>query len=436
MQSQLLPGARSTRTAAKQSIWVFALLGLLAVRPVLAHSSRGDCYIGNAHILAKVRVAAPPFEAVPSENGCWIFASLIRASPRHGMGDRAGVAVLRLRGKGITAERFVPLSPPDPLGLVLTHDGKLLIVADARYVYFLDTERLVEDKRDPVLGSIRDTDNPAAICRGAQCPGSAYVVVTPDDQTLFVSDEGSAQVSIINLRKARRTGFHENAIVGTIPTGWAPVGLAVSSNGRYLYVTSEVSRARTSPVMCRPEIPAEPLHPEGTVQVVSVAQALSDPPRAVIASVPAGCTPVRAVLSPDDRRLYVTLRGDNALSTFDTSKLLHDPERALLSKILVGTAPVGVATVDHGRQIVVANTDRFGDGGGNLTVIEASGIGAASGPEEWTIETEKGPWELHSEPDGNALLITDSRSDEIELIGVNRLREHSSSAKEAGRNVQ
>jgi DNA-binding beta-propeller fold protein YncE len=429
------------RTAAQQSIWMFALIALLSVRFALAQSSRGGCDSAGTHILAVARVPSPPFDAIPSEQGCWIFASLMGGQPRHGRTKPAGIAVLRLRGGRITAVRLFPLSPPNPLGLVLTHDGKLLIVADARYVYFLGTQRLIHDKPNTIVGAIHDRESSAFtatrgsgpvtdaksrrrnLCRaGALCPLSSYVAVTPDDRVLFVSDEASAQVSVINLQKARQTGFHENAIIGTIPTGWAPVGLAVSSDGRYLYVTSQSARVRGGPATCRGEIPAEPPHAKGTVQVVDVARALSTPTSSVVASVSAGCNPVRVVLSADDRRLYVTLRGDNALLTFDTGKLVHDPERALLSKLPVGAAPVGVATVNQGRQIVVANTDRFGgDGGNDLTVIEASGIGTRSGPKEWTIQTGKGPWELHPEPPGNALLVTDSTSDQVELIGVDRL---------------
>src|SRR5690242_14315976 len=126
--------------AAMQAIWIFVAVGLLSVRPALGRPITDDCAYPGRHVLAGVRVPHPPFDAIASGHGCWIFASLIDGQARHALTVDAGIAVLRLRGGSITLVRVVPLSPPKPLGLALTSDGKLLIVADARYVYFLDTE--------------------------------------------------------------------------------------------------------------------------------------------------------------------------------------------------------------------------------------------------------------------------------------------------------
>jgi YVTN family beta-propeller protein len=132
---------------------------------------------------------------------------------------------------------------------------------------------------------------------------------------------------------------------------------------------------------------------------------------------PAGCSPVRAVLSPNGARLYVTARASNAVLVFDTARLLTDPAHALLATVPVGTAPVGIAVAEHGQKIVVANSSRFGGrGGGDLTIIDASKIREGRAAVIGVISAGTFPRELHKIPDGHALLLTNTNSEEIELI--------------------
>jgi DNA-binding beta-propeller fold protein YncE len=75
--------------------------------------------------------------------------------------------------------------------------------------------------------------------------------------------------------------------------------------------------------------------------VISVAEAERDPARAVRATVPAGCSPVRVVVSADGRTVWVTARESDDLLAFSAGSLLNDPSHALLAVVPVGEAPVG-----------------------------------------------------------------------------------------------
>ena len=92
--------------------------------------------------------------------------------------------------------RTYPLPTP-PTGIVLTHDGKLLIAAAIDKVVFLDVPCLISGCGKPMAGSFSD----------GQSMDSIYANVTSDDKLLFVSEEAASAVTVIDLDYARSAGF-------------------------------------------------------------------------------------------------------------------------------------------------------------------------------------------------------------------------------------
>jgi DNA-binding beta-propeller fold protein YncE len=148
--------------------------------------------------------------------------------------------------------------------------------------------------------------------------------------------------------------------------------------------------------------------------VVNVSRAEQDPAHSIIAKSAAGCSPVRLVLSPYGERAYVTARSDNALLIFDTRKLISDTPHARIASIPVGNAPVGVAAIEQGLKIVVANSNRFSDNGKNqnLSVIDANNklMGV--------IPAQLFPRELRLTPDDRTLLVTNFTSKTLEFVDL------------------
>jgi DNA-binding beta-propeller fold protein YncE len=389
---------------------------VLCAVPALAQdpAKPGACNQATPEPILHVDLPGRPFSAIPARDGCWVFVSVTGA----GQGSQNGIAVLRRAGGKVSLARVVPTEGP-PLGSVLTHDGKLLIVASGVRVAFLDTGRMISGQGDAVLGYLKYD----------QAPMSIYVNVTADDRFLFVSDEAVQTITVVNLEQARNSGFSPDSVVGKIPAGIAPIALTFSPDERYLYTTSQLAPPSYGwPAECKPEgkasAEAKAVNPPGALLVVDVAKARSDPANAVIAKVPAGCSPVRLALSPKGNLAYVTARNDNALLVFDTGKLTTDPEHALLGKAPVGSAPVGVAVVDRGIKIVVANSNRFFAGPNDkstLTVIDATkgfwGAAAVLG----TIPTGAFPRELQVTADQRTLLVSNFASRTLELVDLRRL---------------
>jgi DNA-binding beta-propeller fold protein YncE len=375
-------------------------------------ADRAVCNQPAREAIASVKLPGHPFAAIASQDGCSVFVSLASSDPL----TPSGIAVLNRTGGSVSLKCVIPVER-NPQGLVLTHDGKLLIVADDDFVVFLDVGRMIADKPHPVLGYLSDLPNASSI----------YVNVTADDKYLFVSDEGIATITVIDLERARENGFQPDAMIGRIAVGVAPIALTFSPDQRYLYTTSELARPSYGwPAACKREgeATARIQDPEGALIVIDVKRAVTDPVNSVVAKVPGGCSPVRLALSPDGKTAYVTARNDNALLAFDTERLRAGSLAARIASVPVGPSPVGIATVAGGNNVVVANSNRFFGRPGHkqaLTVIDARRLSSGEGAVLGTIPAGIFPRELHLTSDQRTLLVTDYGSDTLQLIDVARL---------------
>lgn len=390
-----------------------------------------------------------PLMALATADGCWVIVSLrpreleagLVQAARPGAGANLGagaslnpgarpkpggsntdlspgaIGLVRRSGGALSLERLVALEVP-AYGMALTRDETLLAVAAGDAVAFLDPQSLIEGGPEPILGTLRDGGR----------PGRFYVSLIPDERHLFVSDERAGTITVVDLNEARESGFTAAAVVGKIPVGRAPIALAFSPDGRFLYTTSQVAPEGLGwPDECTREgvDPASaPTHPAGAVLVIDVERAITDPRDAVVAAAPAGCSPVRLVLSPAGDVAYVTARRSDALLAFDTRRLREDPARALIGRVPVGRAPVGVAMVDRGEKVIVANSNRFDLREGedsHLTVIDTMRVAAGPPAVLGTIPAGGFPRELHVTADGRTLLVTNWFSRTLQLVDLERL---------------
>lgn len=391
----------------------------MAVFVVAARAQPVACNAPASSPSVTVGLPAHPFAVTQSRDGCWVFVSL--------KGDDSGrnvsIAILKRGGGHVELSRVVPLESPPTLkdtfaGMVLTHDGKLLIAGVGSAVFFLDVQRMTDGDVNPLLGSIqeeRDTNN-------------VYVNVTRDDKLLFVSQEAVRSIAVIDLERARGNGYKAGAILGKIPTGNLPIALTFSPDNKWLYTTSEVALVDWNwPKVCKPEgrDPAnlEITNPEGAVIVVDVQKARTDPAHSVAGRVPAGCSPVRLAISPDGGRLYVTARNSNAILAFDTTRLLSDVRNARLATVSVGAAPVPIAVVDRGAKVIAGNSNRFA--GANapqvLSVMDAARIPEGAAALLGTIPAGAFPRDMSVSGDGHTLFLTNFGSNSLQVIDLGRL---------------
>src|SRR5580704_14124038 len=242
-----------------------ALLALVALVLLFASADAGDCNARAVSPSVTFPLPAPPFGIVPTQDGCWLFVSMVGGPVSH-----AGIAGLRRTDGRVELQRWFPVNSLGALGMTLTHDGKLLVIAAGDDVRFLDVARLIAGNGDPALGQLSDGD-------GA---GSVYANITADDKLLFVSDEDQRSITVIDREKARASGYQSEAaaIIGKIPVGERPIALTFSPDGKTLYTTSEAALPEWKwPKACAPEGSKSAKAkvtsvPEGAVIVVDVAR--------------------------------------------------------------------------------------------------------------------------------------------------------------------
>jgi DNA-binding beta-propeller fold protein YncE len=325
-----------------------------------------------------------------------------------------GIAVLK-RGEGRLELSHVVLLESPPQAMALTHDGKLLIAPAFNQIIFLDVQRLMTGA-DPVLGAFPDEGG-----------GAGNANVTPDDRLLFVSEEATRSITVIDLERARANRYQADAILGRIPTGNGPSAITFSLDGNWLYSTSQIALPDWNwPKACKAQGTSgstELINPQGAVIIADVARARTDPAHSVVARISAGCHPGRMAISPQGDRIYVTARNSNAVLAFDAAKLLSDPENARIGMAPVGQAPIPIVVIDGGRKVVAGNSNRFVSPGSpqTLTVLDTAKMPEGADAVLGTIEAGAFPRGLSVSQDGLTLFLTNAGSNSLQMIDLGRL---------------
>jgi YVTN family beta-propeller protein len=109
-----------------------------------------------------------------------------------------------------------------------------------------------------------------------------------------------------------------NTVIATIPVGMFPMGVAVSPDGRKVYVTNETSNN------------------------VSVISTFTN--RVIGSAIPVGTHPVGVAVSPDGRKVYVT---NTSTSSYNVS-VIDTAKNRVTATIPVGQLPLGVAVTPDG----------------------------------------------------------------------------------------
>jgi DNA-binding beta-propeller fold protein YncE len=282
---------------------------------------------------------------------------------------------------------------------VITRDGRYLLAADGPGAAVLSVSAAEHGRSHAVLGNL------SVPTSAGRLNGAIEAAVTPDGRFAFVSFEGSAKIGVWNLAAALADGFDPSSYVGAIPTDVAPVGMAVSPDGRWLYATSEIVRGHD-------------LRGEGSLRVVDLRTAETDPARSVLARVTAGCSPVRVAVSPDGSAVWVTARESDALLGFSSDKLRSDPRHALEADVRVGEAPVGLAVLDGGRRVVVCDSNRFLRKGSHsgLTVVDTAAAVARRSAVLGEIAAGGFPRDASADAAGRELLVANFQSGQLETV--------------------
>ena len=285
-------------------------------------------------------------------------------------------------------------------GETLTPNGRYLVVTGGSGITVFQVSSLEQVAGAAAVGSLTS-------------PGQKHaedVVVTPDGQYAFVTYQYSAHVGVFNLKRALQSGFGPSALVGLIPVGPQPIGIAMAPDGKHAYVASGQDHAPTPGA--------------GVLSVIDVPQAEKHPGSAVVMkTIPAGCQTNRVALSPDGQDLWVTAVGSNALLGFSAAKLLSDPAHALIARVAVGQSPLGLAVISHPNRIVVADSNRDGGSGAvaNLAVVDTAKALAGKPALLGYLRSGLQPRQFAVVSHSTTLLVTNTKSAQVQTVNLSRL---------------
>jgi YVTN family beta-propeller protein len=216
--------------------------------------------------------------------------------------------------------------------------------------------------------------------------------LSTDGQTVYVSNEETAEMSVLDIKTA--------TIRGRVKIAEEPEGVTVRPDGGIVYVTCEGDNAvyavntSTLAVVARIETGARPrsvvFTRDGTTAfvtaenggVITVVDATAHKvsgtiPIAPSADAPTPPRPMGGTLSPDGQQLYVSLGRARSVAIIDVA------ERRVIRMIEdVGTRPWGIAISADGRKLYTANGPSE----------DVSVIDVASGKVERRVSVGGSPW--------------------------------------------
>jgi DNA-binding beta-propeller fold protein YncE len=351
------PARRRRGLWALLALAAVVILGAVVVFVAKPFSS-GDKTVGSSQSLPPLALPGCSTQTARASQLSHVTSHMVAASGHpFDVAVTPGFAFVSGAGSGLSVmntQKSVPVGMWDsaPLdhaqGEALTPDGHFLVVTGGSGITVFRVSDLEQRAGATAMGSLAS-------------PGQAHaedVAITPDGRFAFVTFQNSASVGVFDLQRALSSGFGSGDVVGLIPVGPQPIGIAIPPDGQHAYVASQASTAGS-----------------GRLSVIDVRQAEQHPgASSVIKKVPAGCKPNRIAFSAGGQNLWVTAAGANALLGFSTAKLLSDPGHALLARVALGQSPLGLAVVSHGSRIVVADSNKEAQPGStaNLAVVSVS----------------------------------------------------------------
>ena len=275
-------------------------------------------------------------------------------------------------------------------GVATSPDGRNVYVASAESdaIAVFDRDRTTGEltQKQGLAGCTSETGSDGACEDGRGLNGASRVAISPDGRSVYVTSVSSA-LAILDRDPA--TGElsqldDPRGCISTLGSGGActpgrgigaAVGVAVSPDGKTVYVASVASAA----VAIFERAPAGGLaQPDGTAGCVS------DGGRDGCADGDAMGAAFDVVVSPDGRSVYVAIPDRGSVAVFDRDRdgaLTPRPGPVLCDLGCRAGArpefPVALATSADGESVYVASGGPLPDGGGAISILDRDQVSGA-----------------------------------------------------------
>lgn len=193
----------------------------------------------------------------------------------------------------------------------------------------------------------------------------AFNVTRP---SLYLGDYGNdaSSVTVVDLAA--------NSVLGAVPVGSRPIGVAITPDGLFAYVSNRGSNE------------------------VSV---IETPGNTVVQTIPIEDLEVPR-MSPDGEFVYVSHPNTDAVSVIETAT------NTLVATVAVGSTPSGIGFTPDGEYAYVANGN-----GASVSVIETATRSVVA-----TVSVGLGPTDVVVTPDGQKVYVTNGASDDVSVLST------------------
>jgi YVTN family beta-propeller protein len=254
-----------------------------------------------------------------------------------------------------------------------------------------DTVSLIDAETNTVKAILRSGHKPLA--------ASFFDLFSETDSLsakLYVANRNDDTVSVYR-QPTLGTGIDPFALEGikTVGVGQKPEGVAVSPDGKYVWVTNR--NDDTISILDRATDQVLVTVPLGKKGGSSTSTYSGEAEK-----------PVDIGFAPDGSRAYVTARNSNDLLVLDTAKALTDPANAVIATVPVGNKPVALAVAPSGKVIYVVNRS-----GNSLSVVDATALNVLT-----TIPVGSEPEGVAVTSDGTKAYVTSSKTNEVWVLQV------------------
>ncbi len=236
-------------------------------------------------------------------------------------GAEGTVAVLSLGADGTLVDSERTLGFSSDAATPRAHFAGLGISADGRQIYAANNSA---DPKNAMRGALQILDTASGALKSQiALPGYPYAIAAARNGAVYVSSEQRGAVSVVD----GATG----SVRREIETGTQPIALLLDRNQTRLFVANAGSDTLSIIDTARGRVARTVvLRPDG-------ARGLP------------GATPTGLALSPDEKRLFVTLADMNAVAVIDTAR------GVLLGYVPVGWYPTSALVSPDGKRLFVAN---------------------------------------------------------------------------------
>lgn len=259
-----------------------------------------------------------------------------------------------------------------PRGLKVSPDGKLLYVALSGSPIAppgVDESTLPPaDKGADGIGVVDlETYTLKTVLRGVSDP--EQLAVSADGRKLYIASEDTGQAVVFDAASGTQ--------LASMPVGGEPEGVTLSPDGRWVYMSSEEDHQ------------------------IAVIDTRSDQ---VVATVEVGLRPRFTEFSDDGALAFVSGENDGTITVVDTAT--HKPLHTWKLEGDSMVRPVGM-TVSHDGKLLYTVTGR----GKTLVAIDV-----ATGAQKASVEVGPRPWGVAISPDGGTLFTANGSSNDVSVV--------------------